>query len=128
MLNINSIVTDTNPIINWENNLDNRMSNIFGTNNINNIIFLEFKSNYSLTEQSINSIFANLQFNDPKTLYIKLKTIIDRFTNIPISQINFNEGYLSTLYTNFTTNTITLLELYNLDNYNSPHECLFVAE
>jgi hypothetical protein len=56
-------------------------------------------------------------FNDPKSLYIKLKTIIDRFTSIPTSQINFNEGYLATLYSDFITSTKTNQELYNLDNY-----------
>lgn len=112
-INLNSIVSDTNSITNWKNNFDNKMNIIFETNNIQNIIFTEYKFNYNLAEQNINSIFKNLHITDPKTLYIKLKTIIDRFTIIPNSQINFNEGYLATYYTG------NIEQSYNSDNYTS---------
>jgi hypothetical protein len=114
-VNINTIVADTHNLNEWHENLNIFMARIFKTNNITNIIYKEFNTHIFNTEQIINNIFSSMNLSDPKTLYIKLKTITDRFNSIPNYQINFNKGFLATYYVVTTTQDIN--SLYNQDNY-----------
>ena len=108
-IDVNTIIDDTNVLTNWQVILNNKLSIIFNTTQITNIILREFKIAYNILEQSINSYFKNLNLIDPQLLYVKLKTIMDRYTYIPNNQINFNDGY----YASYSTD----INSYKLDNY-----------
>ena len=110
----NSIITHN--ITEWKYNYNIFMSNIFGTNDITNIIQDTFNKSFFNTEQIINNIFNSMILNNPQILYIKLKIITDRFNSIPNFQINFNKGFLGTFYQ--STTLLDIDSLYNQDNYD----------
>ena len=61
-----------------------------------NLILDQFRSLYAQCETQINSLYNTLNFSDPILLYIKLKTILERFVLIPNQQVNFNNNYMAT--------------------------------
>ena len=115
-VNTISIVSDTHKINEWQENFNIFMAKIFETNDITNIIYKEFNTSFFNTEQIISNLFNSLNLNNPKDLYIKLKTITDQFNLIPNYQINFNKGFLATYYV--ATSNQDINSLYNQDNYD----------
>jgi len=112
---VNISTTNNNTIDEWTENFNILVLKIFGTNSVKNIIFKEFETNFFNNEQIINNIFNELKIENPTNLYIKLKTIEDRFNLIPNYQINFNKGFLSTNY--IVSDDDDYDSLYNQDNY-----------
>ena len=104
-INNNIINSETHFVDEWNQNINSYAKNLFDTNNIKNHIFEKYKSDYSTSEKEIHNIFSNLIFENPKELYIKLKTLLNRFYKIPNYQLNFNDYFLATKYnqTNLTT-------------------------
>ena len=109
-INNNVTNTITHSINEWSSVLNSIISTFFNINQLN-LIYDNFINNYSNCETNINTLYNNLSFTDPITLYSKIKTILGRFVLIPNMQINFNGYYLATDYNNNITN------LYNADNF-----------
>ncbi len=94
-INNNVSINNYNSEIEWKNNLISNLNEIVKISNLNNIILDKFIKQYYNIENSILSLFANLNIVNKQEIYIKLKTIITRFLNIPNNQVNFNDYYLS---------------------------------
>ena len=120
-INSNININITNASNEWTENLNNFLITTFNTTIINNIIFREFIKVYSITEQQINNIFFQLTFNNVTSLYINLKTILSRFNDVPNYQLNFNNTYLATKYTNPSPDPSSdpnpITSSYNNDNF-----------
>lgn len=97
-INTDIKVIDTNFNNEWNVNLNQYLLDSFNTTNIKNQIYEVFKKKFYAVEQKINNIFSSLTLLDPVTIYIQLKTILERYTKIPKYQINFNNYYLATIY------------------------------
>jgi len=113
VININNISESYNFTYDWEQKLNYYSNTIFKINNINNPLFENFKRNYILIGKNIVSIIENMNLSNPTHIYIKLKTILSRFYNVPNLQLNFNNYYYGTFY-----NNANLIDLLNNDNYN----------
>ena len=103
-------ITSTNNLNEWNNILSNILSTYFNTSNLKNQILDIFTKLYYSTETQINNLYTDLSFNNTTNMYIKLKTIFDRFYAPSTMQINFNNYFLSTYYNNINS--------YNNDNYD----------
>ena len=111
------INTTTNDTFNfkddWTKKLEYYAYIYYQNNKINNPLFEEFKRNYIYTSETIVNFINNIILVNPKNIYIKLKTILSRFYQVPNTQLNYNNYYYST---NYIQNN--LIDLYNNDNYN----------
>ena len=110
--NTNILIESTHLSNEWQQNLNNVILELFSVSNLKNQLLDEFKTIYLATEVIIDNLFYKLMFDDPQTLYTKLKTIISRYYSIPFQQLNFNTGYLATNYDKIYYN-----DFYNKDNY-----------
>ncbi len=115
-------ITETNLGSEWKAQFDKYLEETIGKYDIKNHIFEQLQNKYYFVEEQINGIFENLELDNPKELYIKLKTIMNRFYSIPYYQLNFNDYYLSTYYgklpENMTENDVDVNSLYLNDNYD----------
>ena len=102
----------------WEYQLNNYMNSVFRSVTINNQIFDEFKSKYYAVYKTIDSGFKNLILTTPLDIYIKLKTIMNRFYLVPSTQINFNDRFYSSFYPNSVSPTgVSLTNLVLADSF-----------
>lgn len=102
----------------WEYQLNNYMNSVFKSVTINNQIFDEFKSKYYAVYKTIDSGFKNLILITPLDIYIKLKTIMNRFYLVPSTQINFNDRFYSSFYPNSVSSTgLSLTNLVLADSF-----------
>jgi hypothetical protein len=113
-VNFDVKIDETNFVNEWQENLNLFLSEYVGVTFINNQIYETLKNNFYGLEKKIEDLFKNLILVDPKSIYIKLKTILNRFYQIPNYQLNFNDNYLSTIYPNGN-----VVEYYNEDNYKN---------
>ena len=95
----------------WNENLNNLVLEYLPAN-IKNQILDTFKMEFNTTQDKITEVFTNTEFANTKNLYIKLKNILSRFYQIPYYQLNYNDFYLATKYTDDS-----VIEQYNNDNY-----------
>jgi hypothetical protein len=108
-------IENTNFINEWQENIDLFLSNYVGLTFINNQIYEKIISVFYETEKRINNLFINLVLSDAKSIYIKLKTLQNRFIKIPNYQLNFNDNFMSTKY------IIDVSAEYNKDNYKQSY-------
>ena len=102
----------------WKYRLNNYMDNIFRSVTLNNQIFDEFTSKYYSVYRTIDNAFSNLNLLTPLDIYIKLKTIMNRFYLVPNTQINFNDRFYSSYYPDSINATgLTLTNLVLADSY-----------
>jgi hypothetical protein len=100
VINITTQLVNYNLENEWTFNLNLILSNIKGLNNYDNMIYQEFEKLYSIAQQKISDIISSLSFNNTKSTYILLKTIIGRYYNISNFNINFNDLLLAIDYKN----------------------------
>ena len=86
---------------------------ILKTTHINNPLYESFLLNYTITGENIINIINNIKLSNPTSIYIKLKTILSRFYQVPNLQLNYNNYYYAT---NYDINNF--YDLYNNDNIN----------
>lgn len=104
---------DHNFINEWRENMNKFVSRYLDDINLKNPIYESLINSYLTTEQYIYNTFNTLKITDPTNFYIRLKVYFDRFYEIPNYQLNFNDHYMVTKYTD------TLVDLlYKNDNYN----------
>lgn len=112
-INNNILINETNFQTEWHQNLNDIMIKLFDTNNLSNLLYEELVSAYSIAEERIKKIFLNLSLVDPTDIYIRLKTILSRYTNVPNKMVNFNNSFLVTKYDDGDT----YVSNYNADTY-----------
>ncbi len=106
-INENIIETEQNFKNEWAIILNDLMDNTFKTNQIKNIIFDEFLSKYLLCEKNIQKLYQNLQFDNYKDIYSKLKIFMERFLSIRHYSTNYYNLYYPYKYVNETNPSLT---------------------
>lgn len=112
----------------WKIILNELVDEVFQSNNIKNIIFDEFMQKYSVSEENIQKLFLNLNFNNNGTIYSKLKVFMERFLLIKHYSVNFYSLYYPFKYENIPqvnheneekSNNYFVQILNQIDNYKN---------
>lgn len=116
-INFDVEIDETNFVNEWQENFIFFLSEYVGITFLRNQIYEAIEEKFYGLEKKIGDLFKNLTLLEPKFVYIKLKTIFNRFYKIPNYQLNFNDNYLSTRYPDGN-----VVEDNNEDNYQNSKE------
>ena len=115
-------INETNFVNEWKQMLNLIQNETLKTNNIANIVLLEFSKYYTKCEKNISSLFKSINFQDYKTLYSKLNIFLQRFSSIPQYCVNFSSEYLPykhDVYSKYQNDDYMYKLINELDKYST---------